>query len=424
MKKKCGFLLRNAVLGLAFLPSFASAVGFGDLSVNSKLGEPLDIEIRLLSVTPTELGTLEIGLGSRADFQRANIAYPANAALVRFDIIEDDNGEYYISATTEDAVNEPFLHFLMAASWSGGKVVREYTALLDPPLYSGQAGAVVEVPTVVSQDEPTDDIQLSGSGTVTSATSTAGTGAAGVPGTVSVQRGDTLSGIVSRLGLTDSVTLYQALSAMLEANPDAFVDGNMNRLKAGASLTVPDISSISQVSRSGAISEFQSQVAEYNQYLVDIGYSAPGSDAGSSSIAEESEPEPAPAATLAESETSPDLAETTIEPEAPAVVTEPEVGVEPQPEIPTEIEVGEPEVAALPELEPVEPEAELSIGQEATQEEIDSAIGGAEGDEAQVEALKAQLAELDESLLASGVESEEVKNRLAEIQTRSTGSQG
>ena len=203
------------LVGLMMLPGIAYSLGFGNLSVNSKLGEPLRVEIDLLSVTPQDLGTLEIGLAARSEFANAGLAYPENAALLIFDIVENDDGSFALNISTLDPVNDTFLHFLLSASWSGGKVVREFTALLDPPLYTGESAPNVQVATSTAVESSADASASSTSATASGASS------------VTVQRGDTLSGIVNSLGLPASVSSYQALTALVDANPDAFIDGNI-----------------------------------------------------------------------------------------------------------------------------------------------------------------------------------------------------
>ncbi len=362
---------------LILAPSIAVAVGFGDINVNSKLGEPLNIEVELLSATPAELGTMEIGLASRSDFTRANMHYPDNAALFIFDIVEKDSGKYVVLITSQDLVNDTYLHLLLSASWAGGKVVREYTALLDPPLYSGEPAGVVEV-AATGESEQTSQV---------SSSDISSSGSSGSPSSITVQRGDTLSGIVSRLNTPDSVSLYQGLTALLEANPDAFVNGNMNRLIAGANLNVPSFESMAQINRQVAVQNFQTQVADYNQYVSDVGFVA--------SIADEeiTDDESVDQALAEESDAIEEVASAEL----------------------AEINLDEIDVSLEAEQDDG---ASLSIGQETSDEDLASAISGDEGDAAQVEALKTQLAQLDESLLASGVESEEVKRRLAEIQAQ------
>ena len=399
-------LLGESFLGLLLMPLLALAVGFGSISVNSKLGEPLDIDVELISASPAEIGTMEVGFASRADFARAGVRFPENAVNLNFEIIEGLSGQYFVNISSEFPVTETFLHFLIATNWSGGKVIREYTALLDPPLYSGDAASVVEVPTIVSEsldESETSTTSTSQTDSTPTASSTQTTSYSGeIDSSVAVVRGDTLSGIVNRLGLPDSVSIYQALSALLEANPNAFVDNNMNRLKAGVTLKVPTVGSMKQIEANVARQNFNSQVAAYNQYLADIGYTpdeSPSTDTTAESVTQQDSTEP--------------------EADSSEVISSADESADESDQ--ESLDLSQPDVSITPESlsdEDSEDAARLNIGQESSDEEIAEAIEGQQGDDAQVAALKAQLAELDESLLASGVENEEVKRRLKDIQAQ------
>ena len=395
-------ILGQSVAVLLLLPSLAFAVGFGTINVNSRLGEPLNIEVELLSVTPTEIGTMAVGLGSRADFARANMVYPDYAIAMKFDIGEGLDGQYYVAISSEVPFNTTFLHVLLSASWSGGKVIREYTALLDPPLYSGESSSVVEVPETISQPQEVQSTGLSQSSSESSY-------ANDLASSVSVVSGDTLSGIVNRLGIPDDVSMYQALTALVQQNPDAFVKGNMNRLKAGVTLNVPTFSKIGQIDPQLALVNFKEQTSEYNQYLTDIGY-FPEAEVLDTRTAEERQ------TAQDDSGSNTDLglekAETEIQTADPALPSESEISTTTS-QFEDSVDLSE-----LSVRKPEEDASKLVIGQESSDEEIASAIGGNEGDDAQIAALKSQLAELDESLLASGVEDEEVKQRLKEIQAQ------
>ena len=366
------YVLSTLASGLLLFPSIVFALGFGGITVNSKLGEPLDIEVELLSITPTEIATLEVGFASRSDFARANVPYPENASLINFEIIEGLSGQYYIVLSSENPINNTFLHFLIAANWSGGKVVREYTALMDPPLYSGDTASVVELPDATAEDISSSYLDSSAS-------------------SVSVVSGDTLSGIVNRLGLPDSISMFQGLTALLEANPDAFINQNMNRLRAGATLTVPTFASIARIDQRIALQNFQTQTTDYNQFLSGIGYSPDESTVSSSSAQ--------PQAT--QQQESNNQVEEPVEISSVSDQTEDSVDL-------SGLNIETDEVDS----------ATLRIAQQSSEEELVSAIEGEQGDDAQVSALKSQLAGLDESLLASGVENDEVKQRIKDIQAQ------
>jgi pilus assembly protein FimV len=377
------------------------AVGFGNLSINSNLGEELHLEVDLISVTPAEIGTMTVELASRSDYTRAGIPYPEISEFLAFEVVEAD-GNFMVVITSVTAITESFLHLLISANWSGGKVIREYTALLDPPLYSGDTAAVVEVAGSDDSNEPVDSSEI------TATTGSLGSSSALSPetadstmavSTITVMRGDTLSGIVNSLNRPESVTLMQGLTAILEANPDAFIDGNMNRLIAGASLSIPDFGNMAQVNNQNALQKFRSQVDEYNQYLTRIGYRAPDDDTQES---------------VSETETAGDESDTS---QTVTASTSVDAAAEPTIEEPVQSNINLNEVDVSLETDQQD-DVRLSIGQDTSEEDMARAISGDEGDAAQVDALKTQLAELDESILASGVENEEVKQRIKDIQAQ------
>ncbi len=398
-------LCRSIILLLLASP-IAFAVGLGKLQVNSRLGEALNLELDVIAVSAAEISTLSVGLASRSDFARADVPYPENAALLNFNVVEGHGGRYLATITSDNPLNDTFLHLLISADWSGGKVVREYTALLDPPLYSGGAAVAVDLPGRTGESEHTysDEIltvadavtPITEPVTAAGSTSSATAGA----GTLLVQRGDTLSGIVISLDIPGSVSMYQGLTAILEANPHAFIHGNMNRLMAGASLHIPSFASMAQIDRRVALQNFRNQVAEYSQYVAGIG--RPVSNADSAEDTGEFIPQSAalPAAAIKPEE------DADVGSAANLVIAEADGA-----------EAGSGKVKVSPET-PQEGGMGLSIRQETSDEEFASALSGREGDVARRGALNTRLAELEEGLLASGAENEAAKQRLQEMQNQ------
>ena len=136
-RQRCFDLSRLLVSLVAFFfVNQVHALGLGNLKVLSALDEPLVAEIELKSVTESELETLEVSLGSAEDFQRAGIDREAFLGQLEFRVRKV--GKPAIRINTTQPAKEPFLHFLIRAEWSDGKLIREYTALLDPPLYAAQ----------------------------------------------------------------------------------------------------------------------------------------------------------------------------------------------------------------------------------------------------------------------------------------------
>ena len=117
------------------------AVGLGDIQLDSALNEPLRAEIALLGATPDELTSLDVALASADTFSRYGIDRPVYLQQIRFDIIANSAKGPVVRLTSPVKMTEPFLTFLVEASWPGGRLLREYTVLLDPPTYTGRCCA-------------------------------------------------------------------------------------------------------------------------------------------------------------------------------------------------------------------------------------------------------------------------------------------
>jgi pilus assembly protein FimV len=290
---------------LAFLISGELwALGLGDITLDSALNQPLRAEIELISATPDELSGLTITIASAETFARYGIDRPLFLSRLKFDIIPsgrtDDN---IIRITSADPVTEPFVTFLVEAVWPRGRLLREYTLLLDPPTFASpattQAPQAVTAPTSVA---PTDSGRITRVAPVpepapreapprTRAPQQAPTIESprvepsprepaqpqqapeptlsdatryddGPVGVFSVQRGDTLWGIANRVRQGSRLTINQTMLAIYEANPQAFA-GNINVLSAGASLRIPSADEVFNISRGDALSEVQRQHNEW-----------------------------------------------------------------------------------------------------------------------------------------------------------------
>jgi pilus assembly protein FimV len=350
-------------------------------------------------VSEQEAESLDVSMASRSDYARAGVDYPLLAGLMSF-ALEQTAGGYQVVITTEDAVDDTYLHFLVSAVWSGGKAVREYTALMDPPLYSEQ--------TITDIELAGSDVGEGGGESVpeaapTRSADTSGAMVAGGGGEVTVQRGDTLSHIVKRMDVPTGVNELQAFLAIFRSNPQAFIDNNMNLLRAGAVLSVPTFEEMGAVSRSESVATFSEQLARFTAYQNRVRQQQEtDSNETLDRLISESTEAPASPAPVEEEPVAPeaeDIGLAAAEPVAEPVEDSVAPVVTPEPEI--------------SEPQPVMEDARLTIGQE------DQIPVPADGDnQAQLDALKAQLAQLDESLLAGGVENESVRRNLQQIQSQ------
>ena len=150
--KKGSRLLLVGIL-LAAVPLAANAVGLGRLKVKSALNEPLNAEIPLTDVSPRDVRSLEAGLAPRSAFEALGIDRPAGLSNIKFTISKRLDGTYFIQLTTRQPYAEPFLHMLVQLEWAGGRLSREYTALIDPPYLSSARPSSITAPRLQTPAE-------------------------------------------------------------------------------------------------------------------------------------------------------------------------------------------------------------------------------------------------------------------------------
>jgi len=149
------FLLRKlAIVLLAATPLAAQALGLGRFMLHSGLDEPLNAQIELLSPTTGEIKTLKTSLASREDFDIAGVERAPHLFDIKYAVSQSPNGKYFLKLTSDQPIREPFLHFLIQVEWSGGRLIREYSALLDPPQWASGKPAEIETPQLLTGEGP------------------------------------------------------------------------------------------------------------------------------------------------------------------------------------------------------------------------------------------------------------------------------
>lgn len=248
---------------LLLAPWIAHAASLGNLSVRSSLGQPLLAEVDLISVTKEELSTLSARLASPDAYRQANLEYGAVLTGVRLEIETRPDGKPYVKVTSTRTVNEPFVNLVIELSSATGRFTREYAALIDPPGYTPPQ-AVAAAPT-----EP--EARPAPSRPAPPAVPTPAPAAVPAPAPAAakeygpVKRGETLSKIAASVK-PEGVSLEQMLVAIFRNNPDAFVNNNMNLVKAGAMLRIPEKEQTSALERREAAKEIRVQTADWNRY--------------------------------------------------------------------------------------------------------------------------------------------------------------
>ena len=122
------------LLALLMVPAVGHALGLGEVRVLSSLNEPIEAEIALSDLRAGELDALQVRLASAEAFARVGLDRPFLLTQLQFETARNDAGEPVVRVTSQEAVREPFLNFLIEANWSRGRLLREYTVLLDPPV--------------------------------------------------------------------------------------------------------------------------------------------------------------------------------------------------------------------------------------------------------------------------------------------------
>lgn len=256
-----------AILAM-LIPVAGHALGFGNIKMNSALNQPLSAEIELLSVQRDDLANLVVKLGSDEDFQRVGADRAFFLSKIKFDVVSRKNGTAYVQLTTTQTVTEPFLDFVIEARWPRGRILREFTVLVDPPVLSDEAPAPIEQPAVMTQSAPA----VAPASRPAQTTRQAPIRARAELAPVSRQAGeltygpvkynDTLWEIANQMRPSD-VTVNQMMTALVRENPNAFYNGNVNQLKAGYVLRVNDPAAMNAMSVASADAEIERQRVEW-----------------------------------------------------------------------------------------------------------------------------------------------------------------
>ncbi|MBA4381954.1 MAG: hypothetical protein C0406_05250 [Sideroxydans sp.] len=335
-KEKGGSVLKSIYKLSGFIAVLAwsgmvSATGLGGINVSSSLGQPLKAEIELVSVEKADSSSISAKLASPDAFKSAGVDYPYSLPKLKFEVINRDSGNPSIKLTSSQPINDPFVTLLIEVTWSSGKLLREYTFLLDPVDFKAQepqpapvktiapvvaapvVPVAVEPAPVVTQSATVEPVETQSEEVVPAPADTtqqvpaepeavapaaepapveqaAPTTEQAVPAEetpapvadalskeealpvaeseakpLTVVRGDTLSKIALK-NKPAEVSLERMLVALYRANTDAFAGNNMNRLKTGKIIRLPDASDLDALKQADAVKEVRAQVADWNVY--------------------------------------------------------------------------------------------------------------------------------------------------------------
>jgi len=309
--KASGFIACLAWTGIA------CAAGLGAINVVSSLGQPLRAEIEVVSVDRADKASLRAKLASADSYKNAGVDYPYSIPKLKFQIEERANGDPYIKVTTTQPVNEPFVSLLVELSWPTGKLLREYTFLIDPPDYKLEQPKAEEVKPIepVLAAPAVETAPIAPVATPPAVTPEAASAVAAAPAeeaapvekplieqapaqeptlktaaepsaaqdalskeeaiqeaapakqsnTIAVKNGDSLSKIAAQIKPAD-VSLERMLVALYRENAGAFDAHNMNRIRAGKILNLPQSDAIKMLPQADAEEEIRAQAADWNAY--------------------------------------------------------------------------------------------------------------------------------------------------------------
>ncbi|MDC3332700.1 hypothetical protein OAV62_00500 [bacterium] len=277
VRKKLAVMV--AALG-ALQTGAVSALGISELSLQSALNQPLQGEIRLMDVGDLDESQIKISLASTDDFKRAGVEKDFFLTNLKFKVAIDEQGNGVIHVTTRDSIVEPYLNFLVEARWPTGRILREYTVLLDLPVFSDSEGAAVQVPSqsaLSAQKTAPAPVKTASSvpAMTNSARQSLSEGQISPGEKYRVQQNETLWEIAKKARPSDDVTVQQTIVAIQSNNPTAFIKGNVNRLKAGYVLRMPTTEEAQATTNTEAVRE----IARQNRAWRSGGSTAPRTDA-------------------------------------------------------------------------------------------------------------------------------------------------
>ncbi|MCU0127062.1 LysM peptidoglycan-binding domain-containing protein [Pseudomonas vlassakiae] len=231
--------IRKLVLAMAaasaLTSGMANALGLGELTLKSAQNQPLDAEIELLDVRDLTAAEVAPSLAPPEEFSKAGVELPGYLEDLTFTPVINPNGKSVLRVTSSQPLPGPVVKFLVQVMWPQGRLLRDYSVLLDQAKAQGQQPAA---------------------GNVNPATSSAGS--------YTTKRRDTLWQIAAR-NTQGGGSVQQTMIAIQALNPDAFIGNNINQLKVGQVLRLPDQQQIQSIPQGEANREVAEQYAAWRE---------------------------------------------------------------------------------------------------------------------------------------------------------------
>lgn len=283
--------LAAATALLCLWGSNAAALSLGRITVQSALGEPLRAEIDIPDINADEAASLKTSVALPDAFRASGLEYNPAMAGLKATLERRPDGRAYIRLSGDRAINDPFVDMIIEARWASGRVVRDYTMLFDPPSLRQAAplaatpAQIPSRPLVSRPTTPAPASPVAPSARPVAPRETAARPAAAAAGNgaaqVTVIRGDT-AGKIAAAAKPSTVSLDQMLVAMLRANPDAFINDNVNRVKAGAVINVPTAEQAVATPAGEATRIIIAQSRDFNEFRRKLASDAPAAQVATS----------------------------------------------------------------------------------------------------------------------------------------------
>ena len=259
-------LLLSATL-LTFCSLAAYGLGLGKLELNSALNQTFNAEIDLVDAAGLKPEEIVPSLASLEDFDTYGVERTYLLTDLRFKVRRYEPGGLYLEVVSTNPIQEPFFNFIVEVLWPNGKLVSEYTVLLDPPV-SGEEGIALIEPakSAITAQKIAGSARLRKEALQSTTSPTIRQGDVLDDDYSVTGPGDTLWTIAFKIRPNESVTIQQTMLALQRLNPDAFIKNNINLLKAGQVLRIPSSSDIGEETPSDAVSEVWMQHQEFEKY--------------------------------------------------------------------------------------------------------------------------------------------------------------
>jgi len=283
-KKSClnrcvkALVLSKVLFSIVFLSVDAHALTLGSLSVDSYLDKPLQGTISVSGNSGDNLSSLVVSMASDEEFKQAGISRSQLLDDLVFTLDKQvGKKNALIKVSSDNPINDPFVHMLLKFSWNGGQLLREFTALIDPPIYASENKTTIDsaVSTLTSEkvsEEKTPDVNLEKEelkAVYEEPLRSSRASSNNVSLDTVVASNDSLSMIAK--GIQDEypdLSIYQIMVALHRDNPSAFIDNNINGLIKGSVLKVDDIEKIGQLSRAKGVDFFYDQLAVWKSQAI------------------------------------------------------------------------------------------------------------------------------------------------------------